>query len=103
VEKKDFLIPKNCQTKFELIPNIGLKEMLFFIPSIVFVLIIAFFIPISVPTKIVFYCILLFIPFALVGIRPLRENLPAYQMIIWRLQFFYRQKQFLFERKDENE
>lgn len=104
MKNKEFIIPKNCNPNFEIVQGIGMKELLFFFPSIVLILIIGYFVPISITTKIVLYGILLFIPFVLVRIRPLqdRENIPIYKMILWRFEFINRKKQFLFGKKVED-
>lgn len=101
----EFLIPKNVSSKFEIIQNVGLKDMLFFVPSLIIDAGFALFVPLPllpkyiIPAKIVLCGIMLFIPFALVYIRPLRENIPAWKMIVWKYKFTKRQKTFHFRKK----
>lgn len=99
MDKKDFVIPKNVNSKFELIPNVGLKDMIFFIPSLVIDIPLALLVPISPPTKIIFCAVSFFVPFSLVFIRPLRENIPAWKQLVWRFQYMKRQKRFIYRKK----
>lgn len=99
MENKEFVIPKNVNSKFEIIPNVGIKDLLFFIPSLVIDIPFAIFMPISPPFKIIFCAVSFFIPFALVFIRPLRENIPAWKQLVWRFQFVKRQKRFVYRKK----
>lgn len=104
-KETEFQIPKNVSSKFELIENVGLKDLAFFIPSVLIDVSVTLFVHLSLPTsyiipaKIVFCAITLFIPFALVYIRPLRENIPGWKQLLWRHQFNKRQKVFKFRKK----
>lgn len=106
-KETEFLIPKNVSSRFELIQNIGLKEMLFFVPSLIIDAGFAMFVPLPlpsrfiIPAKIVFSGFMLFIPFALVYIRPIRDNVPVWKMIVWKYKFKKRQKTFEFRKKVE--
>jgi hypothetical protein len=104
-KETEFQIPKNVSSKFELIENVGLKDMAFFIPSVLIDVSVTLFVHLSLPTqyiipgKIVFCAVALFIPFALVYIRPIRENIPGWKQLLWRYQFNKRQKIFKFRKK----
>jgi hypothetical protein len=102
LENKDFIIPKNVNSQFELIPNVGLKDMVFFLPSIVIDIPMIMFVPASPILKIILCSVSFFIPFCLVFIRPLRENIPAWKQLVWAFQFKNRQKRFEHRKKVDN-
>ncbi|PGE83602.1 hypothetical protein COM62_31240, partial [Bacillus pseudomycoides] len=71
MEEKEFIIPKNVNAGFEIIQNVGLKDMLFFIPSIVFNIPFIWFVSVNPIVKIVVAVFSIFIPFVLVFVRPI--------------------------------
>lgn len=88
------MIPKNFEAKFEIVPKMGAKDALFFIPSIITDILVCWLIPVSVYFKIIFVLITLFIPFCLVFIRPVKETIPGWKHIVWAIKFKQRQKVF---------
>jgi amino acid permease len=99
VKDKDFIIPKNVNARFEIIPNVSMRDKLFFIPSILIDVSLFLFVPINPVAKVVISAVTLFIPFALVFIRPIRPNIPIWKHIKWKLEFGNRQKKFYYRKE----
>ena len=97
-EKKEFIIPKNVKAEFEIVQNVGLKELMLFIPSAV-ISIPVILVPISFAFKISIVGSLLVIPFGLVWYRPTRDNIPFWKHVLGSLKFMNRQRKFYY-RKD---
>ena len=96
--KQVFTIPKNFKTSFEFIPNLGFKDVLIFIPSIITDIIIIQFVPITGYIKLFLCLLLMFIPFCLVFIRPVKNSIPAWKHIMWAIQFEKKQKTFYYRK-----
>lgn len=94
-EKKEFNIPKNFKSEFEMIQGVKLKDLLFFIPSTILILITAFLIPLLPIYKIIIIAFLIFIPFSLVFIKPIEgRDIAVWQILKYKYDFMKRQKEF---------
>ena len=96
--KQVFTIPKNFKTSFEFIPNLGFKDVLIFIPSIITDIIIFWLVPLTGQFKFFLCLFLMFIPFLLVFIRPIKDSIPAWKHIKWMIQFERKQKVFYYRK-----
>lgn len=96
--EKAFFIPKNVNPEFEIVGHLTIKDLVFFIPSLV-IDIPLLFTPIPTVAKIVASTITLFIPFSLVYIRPHRENIQAWKVLMWEFQFRKRQKKYTYRKR----
>lgn len=97
--KQIFTIPKNFKTTFEFVPNLGFKDVVIFIPSIIADIIILWLIPGSTSYIKFFVCLfLMFIPFCLVFIRPVKPSIPAWKHIHWAIRFENKQKIYYYRK-----
>lgn len=96
--EKEFFIPKNVNPEFEIIGHLTIKDLAFFIPSVI-IDIPLLFTPLPSVAKIVVGSIIMFIPFALVYVRPFRENIQAWKALMWEFQFMKRQKKYEYRKR----
>jgi hypothetical protein len=98
-DKKEFLIPKNVNPHFEVVPNVNLKDLKLIVPSILFDVPFVLFVPLGVPWKLGVVAITLLFPLALIINRPIRENIPSWKHLKWMLDFAGRQKKFYYKKR----
>jgi hypothetical protein len=99
-EKKSFMIPRNFKAQYEILPGVNLKDLLFFIPSIIIDVPIVLWIPIGTGAKIAISVILFFIPFLAVFIKPVQpRDIRAWQLAKYKLQYISEQKTFYYRKE----
>lgn len=96
--EKEFQIPKNVSPKFEIAQNLVINDLTFFIPSVVIDVPVLFLVP-NVLAKIIICAATLMVPFSLVYLRPVRENIPAWVHLVEKHRFNRRQKRFVYRKK----
>ena len=89
-EKKKFFIPRNYQKTFEWIPGISGWHNLVVIPVGAVDYVLFTFTSFSISNKIITAAILAGIPYILIATRPVRENVPMYKHLYWKLKFMLR-------------
>ncbi|USK72638.1 hypothetical protein [Peribacillus asahii] len=98
-EKKQFIIPKNYDKKFEWIPGISGWQHLAFVPVVAIDFFVIKYVPFSFSNKVTFLAISLGLPWVLMGIHPVRENVPLYKHLLWRFKFMSRQRKFKYRKE----
>lgn len=98
-KQDEIMIPTNFKTKFEFMPNLGIKDTLFFIPSIITIVLMIWLVPVSPIFIFVFALFSLFIPFCMVFIRPVKNTIPGWKHILYAIRFNQRQKVFYYRKK----
>lgn len=96
--KKKFFIPRNYDKKFEWVPGISGLQNLVFIP-IAAIDYAIFNTPFAFENRLVAALCVLGLPYTLISIRPVRENVPMYQHLIWRFKFLTRQRLFHYKKE----
>lgn len=98
-EKKQFFIPKNYDKKFEWIPGISGWQHIAFLPVIALDYSIIQYTPFEFSNKVVFIAVSLALPWVLMGTHPVRENVPLYKHLYWRLKFLNRQRTYQYKKE----
>lgn len=98
-EKKQFFIPKNYDKKFEWIPGISGWQHLAFVPVVFMDYYILVHAPFAFSNKATIIAVSLAIPWLLMGTHPVRENVPLYKHLMWRINFLRRQRQFKYRKE----
>lgn len=98
-EKKQFFIPKNYDKKFEWIPGVSGWQHLAFVPIAAVDYLILQYTPFQFSNKIVTVIVSLALPWFLIGTHPIRENVPLWKHLYWKLRFLARQRQFKYRKE----
>jgi len=98
-EKKKFFIPRNYQKSFEWIPGISGWHNLVVIPIGAIDYAFFSFTSFSISNKIVGSAILSGIPYLLIATRPVRENVPMYKHLYWKLKFMLRPRIYHYKKE----
>lgn len=98
-EKKQFFIPKNYDKKFEWIPGISGWQHVAFLPIIALDFMVLQHTPFNFSNKVTFIAISLGLPWILMGTHPIRENVPLYKHLQWKLKFLTRQRLFQYRKE----
>ncbi|MED3561494.1 hypothetical protein [Bacillus xiapuensis] len=98
-EKKQFFIPKNYDKKFEWIPGISGWQHLAFVPVVALDYFVFLHTPFSLSNKVTMIGISLALPWFLMGTHPVRENVPLYKHLYWKIKFLSRQRLFHYKKE----
>lgn len=98
-EKKQFFIPKNYEKKFEWIPGISGWNHIAFVPIAALDYLVIQYTPFEFSNKVTFIGISLALPWILMATHPVRENVPLWKHLYWRIKFMARQRQFKYKKE----
>ncbi|QWI25645.1 hypothetical protein EXW34_31230 (plasmid) [Bacillus mycoides] len=99
-EKREYMIPRNVRSDFEVMKNVTAKDTLFLLPAVI-VDVPLILSPASVYVKIPVSIVLLMFPIFMIWFRPVRENIPFWRHARDVFNFLTRQKTFYFRKEVE--
>ncbi|BCC80217.1 hypothetical protein BC30090_p319 (plasmid) [Bacillus cereus] len=99
-EKREYMIPRNVRSDFEVMKNVTVKDTLFLLPAVI-VDVPLILSPASIYVKIPISIIMLLFPVFAIWFRPVRENVPFWKHARDVFNFLARQKTFYFRKEVE--
>ncbi|MED1205589.1 hypothetical protein [Heyndrickxia acidicola] len=98
-EKKQFFIPKNYDKKVEWIPGISGWQNLAFVPIVGVNYLLIKYTPFTLSNKLWIASITVAFPYLLMATHPVRENVPLWKHLLWRIQFANRQRIYKYKKE----
>lgn len=98
-DKKQFFIPKNYEKKFSWIPGVSGWEQFIFLPVVGLDYLVLKHTGFNFSDKLIFCALTIAIPWVLLGNRPVRDNVPLYKHLLWKIKFFNRQRKFQYRKE----
>jgi hypothetical protein len=98
-DRKEFYIPKNFKADWEIAPGWGLKEIALFVPPALIDFLIIKYTGIPIKFKIIIFFVTIGLTFAIIHLRPTRNNIHAFKHLKWRIDFIRRQRVYSYKKE----
>ncbi|MGG1571656.1 hypothetical protein [Fictibacillus sp. NRS-1165] len=99
MSKREFLIPENVSSDYEIFQNFTLKSFLWYLPGFAIDAALFCFVEGLYPVKGVAVIISLALPSAMILARPVRDNIPFYKHLMWWIKDTQSQQVYYYKKE----